>query len=415
MSRTDSRRHVPLGREGSSARFGLSLAALVIASAACGTEGGPPSATVRDSAGVEIVEYSAGSQRGLARWSAGTASVLDIGDEANGAEQVFAGMGFPRRLSNGEILIAEPFTNELRIFDPAGRFLRKFGHGGDGPGEFRGIASVVVDDLDSIFVSDGRSGYVAVFARDGTLARELSLPQNESVSFPYLPGRFQDGSFLVRGTVRTRPREGRFRTQGALSIMKEGDGSMADVGTFPAADFFSTVLGEGAGGYGRIPFSRDFHVVVAGRLSHLSSAGAYELHGYDSSGVLRRIVRLDAPPREVTEEDIAEYERRRAERARPMPGPPLPDPPYPDVFPALAGIVADRLGNLWVRDCVPNPAEADSAVWTIFTNDGRMLAGATLPGAWRIGEIGPDYLLVIEADDFDVAHLKMYELRKGGD
>ena len=406
----------PLGRVWS----GFFLA-LVIPSTSCGTESGSPPAIaiVWDSAGVEIVEHAGGSHEALARWSAGPDPVLDIGDQDDGADHAFGHMAFPRRLSTGEILVADLFSNELRIFDTKGGFLRKFGGAGQGRGEFRNVSAVMVDHLDSIFVSDQGRGYLAVFARDGSLVRDLVVPQNGDISVRRVAGRFEDGSFLVRGIVPVLPpSEGRFRTREALWTMGERGGSeaVADIGTFAAADLFSASLEGGGGGWQRLPFSRDLHIVVAGALSYLSNSDAYELLGYDSSGLLRRIIRRDAPPRAVTEEDIEEDERRRTERTRRrMPGPRRPDPSYPAVLPALAEIIADRLGNLWVRDYEPNLSRSDSTVWTVFTNDGRMLAGTTLPSAWRIGEIGPDYLLVVEPDAFDADYLKMYELRKGDD
>lgn len=70
----------------------------------------------------------------------------------------------------------------------------------------------------------------------------------------------------------------------------------------------------------------------------------------------------------------------------------------------------DRTGAIWVQD-YPLPGD-DSARYSIFDPDGRWLTRATVPGDWRILDIGEDYLLVLVRDDMDVEHVRRHRLTR---
>lgn len=56
----------------------------------------------------------------------------------------------------GHIVIMDSKLSELRVFDRSGKFVERIGRAGDGPGEFRNPAAMVVTPRDEILVVDLR-------------------------------------------------------------------------------------------------------------------------------------------------------------------------------------------------------------------------------------------------------------------
>ena len=63
-------------------------------------------------------------------------------------------------------------TRTVRIFAPPGRFIREIGRGGEGPGEFRNIASITALKNDSLLVHDRGHARVSLFDPTGKLVEE---------------------------------------------------------------------------------------------------------------------------------------------------------------------------------------------------------------------------------------------------
>jgi hypothetical protein len=56
----------------------------------------------------------------------------------------------------GNIVVMDAKANELRVFDRTGKFVERIGRAGDGPGEFRNPAAIVVTPRDELLVVDLR-------------------------------------------------------------------------------------------------------------------------------------------------------------------------------------------------------------------------------------------------------------------
>ena len=116
----------------------LPILAMAYAVAGCSDEQANPGAfSVRDSAGVRIVEnlVPVAEVNDTCRVSFGP--TLDIGvaegDQAYELYRAFDGT----RLPDGRVAVAIEGAQEVRVFDGNGSFLYAFGGEGDGPGEFR--------------------------------------------------------------------------------------------------------------------------------------------------------------------------------------------------------------------------------------------------------------------------------------
>ncbi|MBI1920653.1 MAG: 6-bladed beta-propeller [Geobacter sp.] len=77
---------------------------------------------------------------------------------------------FPGMLSvmkNGNIVVADSMNARVQIFDPDGKFIRKFGRRGDSPGDFQLIKGVAVDSENHIYITDGKAHVVYIFSENG--------------------------------------------------------------------------------------------------------------------------------------------------------------------------------------------------------------------------------------------------------
>ena len=50
--------------------------------------------------------------------------------------------------------------------------------------------------------------------------------------------------------------------------------------------------------------------------------------------------------------------------------------------------------------------------WSVFNADGRWLGEVVLPEDLEVYEIGEDYVLGKETDEFDVEYVRVYRIRK---
>ena len=162
---------------------------LAIALGACGApDADTPPWTVRDSAGITLVESTAPLSPA---WVAGEPE-LQIGVVDGEPAYQFQSPGHAALLASGEILVAEGGANELRVFDEAGRHVRSFGRSGSGPGEFEFLSDFQLLDADSILVVDYNARRVSVFAPQGDLL-EMS-PIENPLAIPR--ERLADGRFV---------------------------------------------------------------------------------------------------------------------------------------------------------------------------------------------------------------------------
>lgn len=98
------------------------------------------------------------------------------------AEGLFMPLRAQARLSDGGLLA--DIGTAIDQFDADGRFVRRIGRSGAGPGEFRRISTILTLPGDSLFAAvDARRGRIIVFAlRTGELRREIAVR-------PFFPGQ----------------------------------------------------------------------------------------------------------------------------------------------------------------------------------------------------------------------------------
>ena len=91
----------------------------------------------------------------------------------------------------------------------------------------------------------------------------------------------------------------------------------------------------------------------------------------------------------------------------------LPPGSGPSTFPAVAALLIDNDGNLWVEEF---PIDSTSVGrWWIFDPEGALAAQAKMPEGFRPTDIGSDYVLGVKRDSLDIERVQLHGLRKTGD
>ena len=372
---------------------------------------------VRDSAGVTIYENSEGEWSEATAWRLSSEPILTIGELDGPEEYLLFQVSGARQLSNGNIVIANAGTGELRFYDPNGRHVRSIGGEGDGPGEFRAIGEPWPLGSDSIVVWDRRSRRLTVFDINGEFGRSFRLDDPFPEALPPTPqGILADNSLLVsagirwggqvtQGTSRDSIVYSRYSLEGvhtATSIRRQG---------------VQWHLGrpDGFGGgevLGYVPNAANPAATVFGDRLYYGSGESWEIGVYSPDGALTHLFRRDEPNRPFTPDIDGDNREmppglgtaQQAGLARFW-----ASMPVRETFPAYRSFIASDDGSVWVENYT-HPSEQPS--WAVFRDDGRYLGEVETPIRAQVTHIGDDFVLVIWEDELGVQQVQMYELIK---
>ncbi len=214
----DSPRSAHLGLQGpaASTKRGLpTVAALMATLMSVGCSDSPPPSrfTVRDSAGVQIVESTAPAWAPEEAWTVSGEPTVHIGVIDGGEEYQFTTIAGVWRVPDGGFVVADVQSAQVRFFGAGGVFRGSFGRQGEGPGEFERMVIAYPYRGDSIAVWDARRRFY-VFDRDGQLGRSMPFsvtppPPPEGtgpvgLAVGGLNGVFPDGTLLAYPGTKIR-------------------------------------------------------------------------------------------------------------------------------------------------------------------------------------------------------------------
>lgn len=383
---------------------------------ACERAGSSDAVSVRDSAGVRIVENLAPV------WSADTPAwrVADtpsvvIGEEEGRGPYLLSRVSDALSLGDGTIVVADGASLELRWFDPDGRHVRSVGRRGGGPGEFTLFSRLLRTSADSIAMLDIRASRVTLVGPDGGLGAIVPL----QAAMPGLPSpvyRYADGRLLITSGVPGERRAGEVFQDSLRFAVFDAEGREATVlFDVPGARRLVTEVG-GVRTFPFLPFEG------------LSSFAADETRVFEGSGRDRRVdvrsvagvvtgsIRWGGPARRVPAEYVARYREdalavaARNPNTRPMIERYFADVQWPDSLPAYRRLVVDDARNLWVEAFRPNWEREPT--WLIFDPGGRWLGELGTPPGFRPTHIAVDRIVGVHTDELGVERVQVYALAR---
>jgi hypothetical protein len=320
----------------------------ILAAAACAGGDRSRGYTVADSAGIIIVQNHQAQVEQTQLWtlSADPAVEIPLGPEMTPSPPWVTGMA---SLPGNRLAVLNQNAHQVLLISHEGERLARFGHEGDGHGEFRELASVIPMPEDSVGVYDSAARTLSVFDGRGRLGRSVSLAEVVQGRFDsfLLPLPNGDMVFFAVSGPGAGFREGVFRvSRESLRIGPAGE-VRASYGSFPGTEVFG-----GFDGAGRALFGTTTYAATVGHLLAVGTGEATEITLFDTTGSPERIVRWPDHDRTITprhEEDLF------AAALEAQPGVPratmrgiLDGAPRASLLPPYEGLLGTDDGHVWV-------------------------------------------------------------------
>lgn len=406
-------------RRRSGASTPWALAALAIATACSEPEMGG-SLVVRDSAGVTIRESAAAVWSRGEGWRVEPEPSLDLGSTDGEGPTSFGRVTDAATLGSEWLVVADAMASELRIFGMDGRFRSAIGRPGQGPGEFRSLASVRSPGGDTIVVFDRGLRRLSWFRITGELLSTVDLG---SVTHQGELALLDDVAPL--GPDALVGREGRdFSGQGSRP------GVTRDTAHFLVTDR----AGLGARVVDQVPGIWTLRREIGGRsvflFQPLTVAPQWTVKGdtlYVVPGEwpevrvvgrhgVHRILRRTLTPRRVDDSDrtalVEGMLRRVPEEARAEARATLESTQLPERIPTYARVLVDPFGHVWAER-FESPGLGPGGVWDVYDLEGGFLGPVETPSGLAIFEVGIAHVLGVWADDLDVPRVRVHALVRG--
>ena len=417
---------MPLSTRALLAFFALGL----VVTAACDTPPAPIHAIHTDSAGIPIVTAVSPLWGPGDGWTVDAEPLVEIGTVNGAPEYQFSEVVAAVRLSNGDIVVADRGTSELRSYDSVGNFQWRTGRFGEGPGEFESLDFLGTAAGDSLVTYDERLLRAQLFDSAGVLRRTIRviLPRDDAAPGGSAPDKavgIATNNLIVRFIELAEGTD-----QGIVRWLNErvvafdlADGSARVLTVVPGeeverlSDMSTTLLT-----FGNMPE----YGAAADRVAVIDTK-AFSVHVLSPTpGIGERIVRRDLAPQEATD---AVFEAHLAGILGMVSGAPVEevnrirqmwrDRRRAPVLPMLRAIHVDATGHVWITPYYV--AGADPPPFEVHAPDGTWLGSVSVPPGLQRAfiqyqapymEIGEDYILGVWTDDLDVQYVRQYRINK---
>ncbi len=406
------------------------LAVMAAALAACSGDSPNWTGTVRDSAGISIVENSS---EGL--WATGTAwtiaEELRIGTAAGDPDYQFGAITGIVVSSDETIYVLDQQASLIRAFDQSGTLQASFGTSGSGPGQFGAqVGPLLLAPGDTLYVPDMGNQRVSRFAPGGEYLDSYRIRFEEGIPFKWENARSgaivnqvrrlafgPDQPADTMDLVAARDHEGmatdtllRFRSGGTFSL----GGDRPQLKFFAAEPMWTLAFGGGI-----------WHGIN----------DDYRIGYYDH----RALVRIVTKPFDIT--PVGEADQRALLTAMKHLIEASGAPPqawaqfeqiisFADDFPAYAQFLNGPGGSLWVQHLVIPSTLSDEELedfnpqlglgapqWDIFDSEGRFLGSLELPARFQPLRFYGNRMYGIGRDELDVQYVMRFRIDglPGGD
>lgn len=298
----------------------------------------------------------------------------------------------------------------------------EIGGAGGGPGEFVELSSLHRFGPDSLLAFDSGNRRITVFDARGAFVRSLELRPPATGDYPELVGVLDDGSFIVlltsgeptgypfgRGIVY--PLTGHLYRLGS-----DGHSLLTDLGAYARELNYAYGVRSERRIYGfQVPLTPVLQVAVAGDAVHIGAGRRYEIATLGLDGSLRRLLRREGRPVQLTAAIVEEARRVMLDRAaregeRTTIEHLFLDNPFPEHAPAHGALLVDTRGWLWVQG-PPLPGN-DTVTWTAYDDAGERRGTLRLPAGLEVLHIGEDRLVGRNSDSLGVERIGIWRMHE---
>lgn len=333
---------------------------------------------------------------------------LRIGGIDGDGPEVFGGVASFAVDRAGRIWVGDGLSQDVRVFDASGTYVRSIGRRGSGPGEFTQIVKVDLGPDGRIWVMDPQNNRLTVFDTAGVPVEEHAA-LGGFVLFPWPGGFDRSGSYYAPVPQRVG---------GELRVgVVRYDASVTPVDTLimpvdrTARDGWEIRRGEGFVRAG-IPYQGGMATRLSPRGGTLALlTGAYRIFELDPDGDTLRTITKDFTPLPVT---AADRERARDDLSWFIDqGGTIDLTQLPDEKAAAEQLFADDEGNLWVA--LTRATSDELPAYDVFDPFGRFLGTVSIPFRLRpdpMPIVRDGALYGVAYDELDVPYIVRARLLK---
>lgn len=390
---------------------------------------------IRDSAGVTIVES------GSPAWTNGeglafdTMPIIEIASGTEDTSVVLALVGGILRIGPDLIAVVNGADRQVLVFDTTGNLRQRVARRGAGPGELSRPDAAVSCGEGHIVVNDVIRA--TMFDQQGQHLKEWPLVAGVTDGAVRFAGITSDCSaFLLYARPERLPAPQEAGVAPATLFWSTlPDGVRDTIGTFVARRTMRRTLGSGGDQAVSLLWTGETRWASKDSLTYVALGDAAEVHVYDRTSKLRRVIRWDAPKRTVARSDLDGYARARekALKLAPVIAALLPTvaeyPVRPDQKPPHLGVVVDDSARLWLREFpdwtfgrpdlfdrdmpLYNPSDEPPAgeLWQVFERDGTWLGAVRIPARLTVRSIYGNTVYGVWRDDDGAERVRAYSLK----
>ncbi|MDE0075295.1 MAG: hypothetical protein OXR82_10960 [Gammaproteobacteria bacterium] len=311
--------------------------------------------------------------------------------------------------SKGRIHVVDALEGGVIVLSPGLRHLHTVGRAGMGPGEFE-LKQIQILPGDTLFVFDARLQRVTIIEPDDFEVVDV-FPQPNWRHGPVtnlwrLADRGRSLALVRRPFYAGEDETADQGRTDAILAIEEGEEAAPDTILVAPSREFLVARGPGSVAVGTHPFGREPFIRLIGRDRFVyANSGALDVSIVDFTGSTVHSFSFATVAMPVTSEQLASEAKRTSGG--------LADvlrqgDPY--VWPALAGLVVDEQGRIWVG--VRGHQDELEWEWAAFTQDGAHAGSVRLPAGQVVEAARDDRLYAVAHDSMDVPRIRAYQLRQ---
>jgi len=293
--------------------------------------------------------------------------------------------------SDGNIYILDRKDKKVKIFDSSGKFVKKFGKDGQGPGEMYMPISIQVTHNNEIVIGDAANQRLMFFSLEGEFQREMSTAlKAQSLILPLFD---MQGDIIGQQVKVTEENQ-------ILREVRKYDSELNSLFTITSIDITSIVQGK------INPFELVFFYQLGkDNTIYCSNPNEYEVKVLNTDGKLVKRILKGYDSVKVTEKDKEEFFERVGE----VPAQVKDRIEFPKVYPPYQNFTLDEEEmRLFVRTFEKGKEEGEFFL-DVFDVEGRYIAKIPLKGEPRVWKGKKLYAVEEDEDGFQI--LKVYSVQ----
>lgn len=336
--------------------------------------------------------------------------LLALGGDFGSADAVFVDVNDVATSPSGEIYVLDTGDKTVKVYSAGGRFVRRFGREGGGPGEFQLPTSLRVDSV--VRVSDLAQRRMSYFTLDGRHVRTVRSPElGETPLLSLVPLR--NGRMVGATPARMGVTTGGSGRTGSpyVEVLMLEPGGRPDTLLRPHSGVSAFHPRNQA-----VPFGTfESHVGRGGAHAVLGDSQVATADGYsgevrwyraDRAGLtLLRSRQLPSRSRPVSADDVRRMERQLYTGSPDLPRGLVIEAP-PRVSVATQALFSTD-GSLWIRNTA---GKGHAHVWTVFDSRGEIAFRLSLPEGFELRHVRGDRLYGVARTENDAPVVHVYRL-----